>query len=303
MARDAGAFDALGAGADDVRWRYPAQQLQRIPDHARDHHDLLRDHADPGRMLRQFPDPADDRRARHGFPEAEYALVLGRRGSRGADPVVIFRDWRTGGRGLDLIRAVERGAELHRRRLGAEPLVHLADRARRVVADGRDKLHHDHHQHAHQGHDVFPHAAGCLVAVHHRDPAAAGAAGAHHRAGAVAVRSDGGDALFHSHRRRRAAALAASVLVLRPSRGLHHDPARDGHHLGRHRDLFAQADFRVPRDGLCDDRDRVPVLDRVGPSHVPVGDGSGAGKRLHDHHDGHRGAVGDQDLQLAGHSL
>ena len=59
-----------------------------------------------------------------------------------------------------------------------------------------------------------------------------------------------------------------SVLVLRPSRGLHHDPARDGHLVGDHLGVFAQADLRIPRDGIRDDRDRVPVVGRVGPSHV-----------------------------------
>ena len=49
--------------------------------------------------------------------------------------------------------------------------------------------------------------------------------------------------------------------------------------------------------------DRLPVMDRVGPSHVPVGHESGAGNQLHAHHDGHRSAVGDQNLQLARHAL
>src|ERR1039458_9699893 len=59
------------------------------------------------------------------------------------------------------------------------------------------------------------------------------------------------------------------------------------------RDVSAQTDIRIPRDGVCDDRDRGPVVDRVGPSHVRVGDGSGARRQFHDHHDDHRSAVGD----------
>ena len=187
-----------------------------------------------------------------------------------------FVTGRRGRRGMDLVRTAERGADTIPASIGARTCGASASSCSARLADGLDQLHHDDHQHAHQGDVLLPPAAGDLVAVHHRDPAAAGAAGSDHRARAAAVRSHGRDALLPALGRRRAAAVAASVLVLRPSRGLHHDSARDGHHLGRHRDLLAQADLRLPRDGLCDDRDRVPVVDRMGPSHVPVGDESGA---------------------------
>src|SRR5216117_1974512 len=65
------------------RRQHHAGRLQRLLHHARDHHDLLRGHADPGRVLRKLPDPAHDRRARHGLPGAQYAVVLGRRDVRG----------------------------------------------------------------------------------------------------------------------------------------------------------------------------------------------------------------------------
>ena len=45
--------------------------------------------------------------------------------------------------------------------------------------------------------------------------------------------------------RRRPAALAAPLLVLRPSRGLHHDPARVRDHLGGPAGLLPQADLRL----------------------------------------------------------
>ena len=43
---------------------------------ARHGDDLLRDHPDSGRGVRQLPDPADDRRRRHGLPDAEHAQLL-----------------------------------------------------------------------------------------------------------------------------------------------------------------------------------------------------------------------------------
>ena len=68
------------------------------------------------------------------------------------------------------------------------------------------------------------------------------------------------------HRRR--AALAAPVLVLRPSRGLHHRAAVLRHH---HRDppgLQPQAGVRLHRPGRRDHRDRGPVDHGVGAPHV-----------------------------------
>ena len=43
---------------------------------ARHDHDLLRGHADPDRRLRQLLHPAADRRARHGVPAPQHAVVL-----------------------------------------------------------------------------------------------------------------------------------------------------------------------------------------------------------------------------------
>src|SRR4029077_19462449 len=165
---------------------------------------------------------------------------------------------------MDVIRAAERGADLHRRRLGPGLVVYKSHHTWRVVADGLDQLHHDDHQHAYQGYVHVPHAAGDLVVVHHRDFAVAGAAGTDHGARAAAVRSDGRHAFLSARGRRRTAALAASVLVLRTPRSLHYDPAGDGNYVGHHRDVLAQANLRLPRDGVCDDRDRVPVMDRLG---------------------------------------
>ena len=56
---------------------------------------------------------------------------------------------------------------------------------------------------------------------------------------------------FPAFGRRRAPSMAASILVLRASRRLHHDPASNGNHLGCAIDVLAQANLRLPRDGLC----------------------------------------------------
>src|SRR5262249_49782437 len=58
--------------------------------------------------------------------------------------------------------------DLHRRRLGPEPLVHQPDRAGYLVTHGVDQLHHHGRQHARPGHDVVPLAAHHLGALHHR---------------------------------------------------------------------------------------------------------------------------------------
>ena len=189
------------------------------------------------------------------LPAAQHALVLDRRAapassccpassSRAATPPPAGRPTRRSRR-CPQYTGVE---------LGPEPLVHQPVHPRRLVDDGLDQLHHDHHQHAGAGHDAVPDAARHLVAVHHRHPAAAGAAGADLGGGDAALRPHARHQLVRPGGRRRAAALAAPLLVLRAPRGLHPDPARDGHRLGDPVGVLAQADLRLPRDGVLDDR-------------------------------------------------
>jgi len=90
------------------------------------------------------------------------------------------------------------------------------------------------------------------------------------RGGHAALRPHAGHLVVRALGRGRAAALAAPVLVLRPSGGLHPDPARHGHRLRDPAGVRAQADLRLPRHGLLDDRHRVPVVDRLRPPHVRV---------------------------------
>ena len=64
------------------------------------------------------------------------------------------------------------------------------------------------------------------------------------------------------------AALAASVLVLRASRGLHHLHPRDGVRLDDRADVLPADDVRLHGAGAVAGRDGVHRLRRVGASHV-----------------------------------
>ena len=67
---------------------------------------------------------------------------------------------------------------------------------------------------------------------------------------------------------RRSDPVPASVLVLRPSRSLHPDPAGLRHLQPHHLDLLEEAGVRLPRHGLRDGCNRRRRLRRVGASHV-----------------------------------
>ena len=100
------------------------------------------------------------------------------------------------------------------------------------------------------GHDLVPAAAVRLVDVCDQHGDGAGDAGA----GDVAV-ADLGGALFRiadlrPERRRRSVAVPAPVLVLQPSRRLHHDLAGDGRGLGGVRLLRAPPRLRLRLHGV-----------------------------------------------------
>ena len=73
LVADAGARQSavLGRRGPDL-----ARVLHHAVHHARHGDDLLRDHSDSGRCVRQLSDPADDRRRRHGLSHAEHAQLL-----------------------------------------------------------------------------------------------------------------------------------------------------------------------------------------------------------------------------------
>ena len=92
--------------------------------------------------------------------------------------------------------------------------------------------------------------------------------------------------------------VAAPVLVLRPPRGLHHDPARVRDHLRGHPGLLAQADLRLQGDRRLHGGDRIPRDPRLGAPHVRL---AGADRRagvLHAELVPHRRPDRREDLQL-----
>ena len=139
--------------------------------------------------------------------------------------------------------------------------------------------------------------------VYHGDFAAARPAGLDGRFGDAALRSHGGHELLSSGRRRRAVAVAAYVLVFRPSGSLHSGSSGHGGNVRSALHFFSQADLWLSRHGLFDDRHRFSLVDRLGPSHVRQRYESAARHGVHDDDHGHRGAVGHQGFQLAGHAL
>ena len=98
---------------------------------------------------------------------------------------------------------------------------------------------------------------GAAAAVHLVDPDLRGAAD-HRAAGRRRRGDDAADRpplrhpLLRPDQPRLAGAVAAPVLVLRPPRGLHHDPAGLRDHLRGHPGVLAQADLRLQGDRRLD---------------------------------------------------
>ncbi len=109
--------------------------------------------------------------------------------------------------------------------------------------------------------------------------------------------------LLRRGRRRRPDPLPAPVLVLRPPRSLHHDPAGLRHHQPDHLDLLQEAGVRLSRHGLRDGRDRCGRLHRVGAPHVYGRPRCEHEDVFHRGDDGDRGADRYQDLQLDRHDV
>jgi cytochrome c oxidase subunit 1 len=127
--------------------------------------------------------------------------------------------------------------------------IHLAGR---LVDHGRHQHHRHDHEPARTGHVAAEDAAVRLDVADHGLPADRSDAVF---AGAVTMLLT--DHFFHTTffaavGRRRPGALPAHFLVLRASRGLHHDPAGVRDRLRDHPDVRAQAPVRLRRDGLCD---------------------------------------------------
>ena len=213
--------------------------------------------------LRELDDPAADRRARHGVRADEQLQLLAAAARRAADRRVVLRAGRRHRRGLDALRAAD-GADGP----GHGPRDLRAAHHGRQLDHGFDQHHHHGAQHARAGHDADEDADVRLDLADHRLPADrrdAGARGRHHDdADRPPLRHE----LLQRGRRRRPGDVPARVLVLRASRGVHHDPAGVRHRLADHPGVRAQAAVRLCVDGLRDGLDRHPVVHRLGAPHV-----------------------------------
>ena len=165
--------------ARDAERDVPDEELvQRGHDDARHDDDLPRRRPDP-RRLRQLPRAADDRRARHGVPAPERALVLALPARRHRALAELVREGRrgrtpAGGRTRRSRRTSPSRAPATARTTGSSR-IHILTL---VVAAGRDQLHRHDPQHARARHDVDAHAALRLGDRDVRDPPARRAAGA-----------------------------------------------------------------------------------------------------------------------------
>ena len=112
---------------------------------------------------------------------------------------------------------------------------------------GRDRRHRL--QAARARHVARPHPAVRLGDAGHRLHGHLGDAGDHGGEHVADPRPAGRHAFLQSGRGRRRAAVAAPVLVLRPSGGLHHLPAGGRHDLDDRADLRAAAGVRLPAAG------------------------------------------------------
>ena len=121
---------------------------------------------------------------------------------------------------------------------------------------------------ARTGHDDVPHADLHVEHAGDERARAAGVPGAHRRAGDAVLATATSIRTSSRRRRRHADSLAAHVLVLRSSRGVHHRLAvLRGRHRGV-RGVLAPPGVRLQEPRLRDARDRRPVRRRVGAPHV-----------------------------------
>ena len=135
----------------------PDEELvQRGAHDARHDDDLPRRRPDHGR-LRQLPRAADDRRARHGVPAPQRALVLAvpARRDRAVGQLVRGRRHREGR--LVVVPDAVRGPVQPGPRPGLLDPQHPHPHA--VVARGRDQLHRHDREHAHPRHELDADAA------------------------------------------------------------------------------------------------------------------------------------------------
>ena len=164
------------------------------------------------------------------------------------------------------------------------------------------------HRDALPRHDLGPPAALLLGDVRDQRDSASRHAGAGHHLGAV-DRGDGVQRARHADRHfrpgagRRSDPVPAYVLVLLAPGGLHHDHSGHGRRQRVDHLLQPEERLRLHGDRLVERRHRGHRVPGLGPPHVRGGNQllRRVGVLVPDHVG--RGAVGDQGLQLDGHSL
>ena len=212
----------------------------------------------------QLPGAADDRRPRHGVPASQRPLVLALPLRRHRAAALVLRERRCRAGRLDELPAEL--CLLRRQRPG--PLDPCASYPHGRVAGGGDQLRRHDPQSAGARHELDAPAPVRLDDRGLRGPPDRRPADAVGRADAAAARPPARHRLLRRHRRRQPCALPARLLVLRPPRGLHHDPAGDGDHLRDPPRLRAQADLRLQGGRFLHGCDRVLLDARVGAPHV-----------------------------------
>ena len=110
-------------------------------------------------------------------------------------------------------------------------------------------------------------------------------------------------AYLQSRGGRRCDPVAAPVLVLRASRGLHHLSARHRHGVGDYHDVLAAQDVRLPRAGAFADCRGIPVVRPMGSPHVHHGIATARRKLLHGIQHAYRDPQWHSDLLLDCHSV
>ena len=134
--------------------------------------------------------------------------------------------------------------------------------------DGRRQLHRHDPRHARPGHDAAQGAVLRLDDALDRGADPARHPAADRGAGHGAVRPPAGRPFLRRAERRLGLSVAAPVLVLRPSGGLHPDPAGLRHGLRSHPGLLAQGAVRLRVHGRRHDGHRLHQPGRLGASHV-----------------------------------
>ena len=293
-------------GAADPRATRDAERQSAHPDavrpglHDARHDDDLPFHHPGIRGLRELLHPADDRRAGHGLPPPQCLRLLDA-SLRRPLPQQQFLPRRRARFRLVRLRPADRAAVQPRPEHGF--LGRRSDAARHLLDRRFDQCHR------HDAEDALPRLALQPPASLRLDDARPELPSPLR----TAEPDDGGDLpalrppprheFLQGGERRRPAPLAASLLGVRPPGGLHPHPARLRHRLGNPARLLAQADLRLHLHRLVVGGDRLPLVRRLGPSHVRDGPAGCCARLLRLLDDADRHPDRREGLQLDGDAL